>query len=54
MDRSVLSMKPYRNLSCCVVAAFVLLSFGITVQAQTYPSYVVDAQLPIASSDGFE
>jgi sugar lactone lactonase YvrE len=35
------------------VAAFVLLSLGSTMQAQTFPSYVVDAQVPIASSDGF-
>ena len=46
-------MKPSRNLSCCVVAVFVLLSLRSTMQAQSYPSYVVDAQLPIASSDGF-
>ena len=49
MDRSDLPMKS-RNLSGCVVAAFALLSFGSTVQAQTFPSYVVDAQVPIASS----
>ena len=45
-------MKPSLNLSCCVVAAFTLLSFGV-VEAQTYPSNVVDAQIPIVSSDGF-
>jgi hypothetical protein len=43
-------MRPL--LSGCVVAAFTLLSFGV-VEAQTYPSYVVDAQIPITSSDGF-
>ena len=46
-------MKPSRNLSCCVVAVFALLSFGSTMQAQTLPSYVVDGQVPIVSSDGF-
>jgi sugar lactone lactonase YvrE len=46
-------MKPFRNLSCCVVAAFALLSFGSTMQAQTLPSSVVDAQVPIVSNDGF-
>jgi sugar lactone lactonase YvrE len=51
-DRSGLPMRP-RNLSGCVVAAFTLLSFGVGVKAQTLPSYVVDAQIPIASSDGF-
>jgi sugar lactone lactonase YvrE len=45
-------MKFHRNLSCCVVAAFALLSFG-TAEAQTYPNYVVDGQVPIVSSDGF-
>ena len=45
-------MRP-RNFSGCVVAAFTLLSFGVGVKAQTLPSYVVDAQIPIASSDGF-
>jgi len=34
------------------VAAFALLSFG-TAEAQTYPNYVVDGQVPIVSSDGF-
>jgi hypothetical protein len=51
VDRSDLPMKS-RNLSCCVVAAFALLSLGAVVQAQSYPSYVVDAQVPIVSSDG--
>jgi NHL repeat len=46
-------MKPFRNLRCYVVAAFALLSIGSTMQAQSYPSYVVDAQIPIVSSDGF-
>ena len=41
------------NLSSCVVVAFALLSLSVTVEAQTYPRYVVDAQLPIVSSDGF-
>ena len=45
-------MKPH-NLSGCVVVAFALLSLSVTVEAQTYPRYVVDAQLPIVSSDGF-
>ena len=45
-------MKAFRKLSVCVVAAFALLSVGVAV-AQTYPSYVVDAQIPITSSDGF-
>jgi NHL repeat len=45
-------MKSSLNLSCCVVAAFTLLSFDM-VEAQTYPSSVVDAQVPIVSSDGF-
>ena len=45
-------MKPSRNLSGCVVAAFTLLSLGV-VEAQTFPSFVVDAQIPIVSSDGF-
>jgi sugar lactone lactonase YvrE len=46
-----LLMKASRNLRGCVVAAFALLSF--VVEAQTFPSYVVDAQIPIVSSDGF-
>jgi hypothetical protein len=41
------------NLSGCVVAALTLLSLGVAMQAQTFPSNVVDAQIPIASSDGF-
>jgi sugar lactone lactonase YvrE len=52
-DRLGLPMKSSRNLSCCVATAFALLSFGLAAQAQSYPSYVVDAQLPIVSSDGF-
>ena len=40
------------NLSGGVVAAFALLSFGVA-EAQTFPNSVVDAQVPIASSDGF-
>jgi sugar lactone lactonase YvrE len=51
-DRSGLLMKS-PNLSGCVVAAFTLLSFGSAMQGQTLPSYVVDAQVPIVSSDGF-
>ena len=34
------------------MAAFALLSFGVA-EAQTFPNSVVDAQVPIASSDGF-
>ncbi|HWW23676.1 MAG TPA: hypothetical protein VNY78_07205, partial [Edaphobacter sp.] len=34
------------------MAAFALLSLGAVVQAQL-PNYVVDAQVPVASSDGF-
>jgi sugar lactone lactonase YvrE len=47
-----LPMNPSRNLSGCVVAAFTLLSLSV-VEAQTFPSFVVDAQIPIVSSDGF-
>ena len=43
-----------RNLCDCVVAAVALLGFGIACQAQSFPSYVVDAQVPIVSSDGFD
>ena len=36
-----------------VLVALLLLSFGSGVRAQTLPSYVVDAQVPLVSSDGF-
>ena len=42
-----------RNLCGCVVAAATLLCLGETVWAQGFPSYVVDAQSPFVSSDGF-
>jgi NHL repeat len=51
-DRSVIPMR-LRNLCCYVIAAFALLNLNGTALAQSLPSYVVDAQIPIVSTDGF-
>ena len=46
-------MKPYCNLRGYFIAAAMQLSLGLAAAAQSYPNYVVDAQVPFASSDGF-
>lgn len=43
----------YRDCIRCVIVAFCLLRYGTTVSAQSLPNYLVDAQIPITSSDGF-
>ena len=51
-DRSGLSHET-PDIRFGVLVALVSAGLNVSVQAQTVPSYVVDAQLPIVSSDGF-
>ena len=46
-------MRLYCNLRGYFIAAAMQLSLGLAAAAQSYPNYVVDAQVPFASSDGF-
>src|SRR5580698_6769790 len=46
-------MKPYCNLRGYFIAAAIPLSLSLAGAAQSYPNYVVDAQVPFVASDGF-
>jgi sugar lactone lactonase YvrE len=46
-------MKPYCNLRGYFIAAAIPWSLSLAGAAQSYPNYVVDAQVPFVASDGF-